>query len=205
MEFFHGLDSFTKPVIKICINHRRKVVLMSNIKQLAARTVLGLALFVTFAANANAQKIGVIDSRQVLEALPETQAANAKVQALQKMWQDSLVLMQTALQNKADGYKKILDTMNPESKEKANAELTSLNDALLKYRDAKFGQDGELAHQQQIILQPIFDRTKEAIALFAKRDKFVLIVDKNAVLNADGAVDLTQKMIEYLKSGKSGK
>ena len=171
-------------------------------KQLTVRAFAALALIMGLNITAHAQKIAVLDSREVLSTMPETQTANARIQALQKSWQDSLQLMSTAMQAKADAYKKVLDTMTPERKEAANQELAGMQDQWNKYRDSKFGQDGELAHQQQTILQPIFDKVKYAISAIVKKDKYVLVLDKNSVLNSDGAIDITQKLTDYLKNGK---
>ncbi len=167
----------------------------------SALAVLALVMGLNI-SSANAQKIAVLDSREVLSSMPETAIANQRIQGLQKIWQDSLQLMQTAMQSKADAYKKVLDTMTPERKEAANQELAQMQDQALKYRDSKFGQDGELAHQQQLILQPIFDKTKLAIAAIVKRDKYIIVLDKTSVLNSDNAIDITQKLIDYLKAGK---
>ncbi len=171
-------------------------------KQLTVRALAVLAMMMALNITAHAQKIAVIDSREVLSSMPETQTANARIQAIQKSWQDSLQMMQVAMQSKADTYKKVLDTMTPERKDAANQELAGMQDQMIKFRDSKFGQDGELAHDQQTILQPIFDKVKLAISAIVKKDKYVLVLDKNSVLNSDGAIDITQKLTDYLKSGK---
>jgi outer membrane protein len=171
-------------------------------KQLTLRALAAFALIMGVSISAQAQKIAVLDSREVLSSLPETQVANTRIQAIQKSWEDSLQMMQVAMQSKADAYKKVLDTMTPERKEQANQELAGMQDQMLKYRDAKFSQNGELAQQQQSILQPIFDKTKYAIAALVKKEKYTIVMDKNSVLNSDGAIDITQKLIQYLKTGK---
>jgi len=166
-----------------------------------ALAVLALLAGITV-SNGFAQKIAVLDSREVLSSMPESQTASAQVQALQKKWQDSLQLMQTQLQAKADAYKKILDQMTQEKKDAVNQELAQGQDALIRYRDEKFGQDGELTKQQGIILQPIFDKVNAALSALVKKEKYTIVFDKKAVLNSDGAIDITQKLIDALKAGK---
>jgi outer membrane protein len=167
-------------------------------------TILVAVLAVTgVATSAFAQKIGVIDTKTVLESMPEVAAANQKLQAMQKNWQDSLQLMQTAMQSKADAYKKVLDSMTPERKDQANAELMQMNDAMMKFKDQKFGQTGDLAQAQQTMFAPIFDKIKAVIATIGKKDKLAVVLDKTATFYSEGAEDISLKAIDELKAANS--
>lgn len=175
---------------------------MVTFKKLASAAAVALCVFC--GQNASAQKIAVIDSREVLSALPAAVAANQQIQALTKAYTDSLQNMQTTMQAKAEAYQKVLDTMSPEAKQRAQADMTSMQENYMKFRDAKFGQDGDLARQQASLLKPIVDKTTEAISAIAKRDKYAAVLDKanGTVVFSDATIDITQKLVDYMKNGK---
>jgi Skp family chaperone for outer membrane proteins len=64
-------------------------------KNLAQRALGLLAIMAVTVGAANAQKVAVIDTRTVLGAMPEAQAANSRLEATRKIWQDSLQTMET--------------------------------------------------------------------------------------------------------------
>ncbi len=163
--------------------------------------VMAIMMFVS--TNAQAQmKIGVIDTRTVLSGLPEAQAAQAKIEASKKMWEDSLTTIRVQYQAKSDAYSKIADTMSPEMKRKASEELQGMQDTFNKFRDSKLGQDGELTQMSQNTLKPIFDKVQAQIAAFAKKEKLTVVFDKTSTLFVEPGTDMTDKFSAFLKGAK---
>ena len=153
-------------------------------------------------ADAQAQKIAIIDSRQVLEAYPEYIAAVQKIQGIQKMWEDSLQTMSTVFKTKYETYQSMVEQMTPEKKKQVEAELSALQESATKFQTAKFGQQGELAQQQAAIGGPLFEKVRALVGNYAKREKFTLVLDKSAAIYVDGASDVTDKVVTYIKTAK---
>jgi outer membrane protein len=172
-------------------------------KNLAQRVLGFLAVVALTAGAANAQKVAVIDSKVILAAMPEAQAANTRLEAARKIWQDSLQTMETVFQTKADTYQKMGDNVTPDFKKKSQEELQTLQQTAIAYNQAKFGQQGELAQLQAQLVEPIMTKLKNAIDTYGKKEKLTVILDKTATIYVDGASDITSKFQDYLKSTAS--
>jgi outer membrane protein len=176
---------------------------MFQMKNLAIAALAVFGFVGSFSTtDASAQKIAVVNRLQVISEMPEAQSANQKLQVMQKAWTDSLQMMQTAIQAKLEGYQKIMDTMSPEAKQRAQVELNTQQESMTRFQNVKFGQEGEFAQQRVAMFEPIVSKTDAAIAALAKRDKFTIVLDKSAVVYVEGAQDITAKVVEYMKNGK---
>ena len=192
-----------EPVIETNNIHTPSFSKEFTMKNLAQRALGLLAVVALTAGAANAQKVAVIDTRTVLAAMPEAQAANSRLEAARKMWTDSLQTMETVLQTKADTYQKMGDNVTADFKKKAQDELQTLQQSAMAYNQAKFGQQGELAQMQSQLVEPIMTKLKSAIDAYGKKEKYTLIIDKSAAIYVDNASDITTKFQDYLKSTAS--
>jgi outer membrane protein len=170
-------------------------------KKFALSAFAALMMLLSAGTDAQAQKVGVIDSRQVLEAYPEYIAAVNRIQGIQKLWEDSLTMMSTQFKTKLETYQSVLDQLSPEKKKSAEAELGALQETAQKFQQAKFGQNGELAQQQQQIAAPLFEKVRALVAQYAKREKYTMILDKSAAIYVDAGNDVTDKVAAFVKTG----
>ncbi len=167
-----------------------------------ALSVFAAVMMLLSSADAQAQKIAIIDSRQVLEAYPEYVAAVQKIQTIQKVWEDSLQMMSTVFKTKYETYQSMVEQMTPEKKKAVEAELSALQESATKFQTTKFGQQGELAQQQAAIGGPLFEKVRTLVGTYAKKEKFTLVLDKSAAIYVDGAADVTDKVVTYIKTAK---
>jgi outer membrane protein len=173
----------------------------STMRKLAQRMALAAVMaFGLSTSAAHAQKIGVVDINTVVTAMPEYIAANQKIEAQRKIYMDTLQAMQTHYQAAVDTYQKLGETASADFKKKESADLDSQQATFNKFRDDKFGQQGELASMQANLMKPITDKLQNALASFAKKEKLTLILPKTATVYADPAEDATLKFQEYLKA-----
>lgn len=171
-------------------------------KKIALSVFAAVVMLLSSGADAQAQKIAIIDSRQVLEAYPEYIAAVQRIQGIQKIWEDSLTMMSTQFKTKMETYQSVLDQLSPEKKKSAEAELTAMQEAAIKFQNAKFGQQGELAQQQAAIGGPLFEKVRALVAQYAKKEKYTLVLDKSTVVYSEGAADVTEKVVTYVRTAK---
>ena len=152
---------------------------------------------------AHAQKIGVVDINTVVTAMPEYQAANQKIETLRKAYMDTLQTMQTEYQTKVQTYQKIGATASADFKKKEAADLDSLQSSFNAFRDAKFGNKGELAQLQANLMKPITDKLQNTLASYAKKERLAVILPKTATVYVEPAQDYTLKFQDYLKAQAS--
>ncbi|MBP1647355.1 MAG: outer rane chaperone Skp (OmpH) [Bacteroidetes bacterium] len=164
-----------------------------------------LALF-GVAGQAQAQKIGYVNSTKIFQEYPAALDAQKKIDAIGRPFQDSLEAMQKDLQARYEDYQKKESMMNDASKRTEQQKLVEMERRANEYRVEKFGQDGELARQTEKIINPIREKIKSAIASVAKEEKYSFVFDKTeqiqVLLYGDPNQDITFKVIDKLKRGK---
>ena len=163
-------------------------------------TVVAFLALGLFSGSVRAQKIAVVDVNAVVAAMPEYIAAQKRLDEMKAIYSDTIKMMQNTYAAKMDAYSKVGETATPEFKKKSQDDLAGVNDQFLKYRDSKFGQEGELAVLNLQLLKPIQDKLTTTLASYAKKEKLTAIFPKTATVYVDPALDLTTKFQDYLKA-----
>jgi outer membrane protein len=181
-------------------NNKRIMTKLAH--SITLRTIVcfaALTAFGFFAGPVQAQKAyGVVDVNAVVTAMPEYIAANQKIEAQRKVYMDSITTMQTSYQAKVDAYSKVGESATPEFKKKSAADLDELQQVFNKFREDKFGQEGELAKLQAQLMKPITDKIQNMLESFRKKEKVSLILPRTAVIALDPELDLTAKFQAYM-------
>lgn len=155
-------------------------------------------LFLTIVAT-NAQKIGYINSQEILASLPEVKQANSDIEVMKTMFQKKGEDMVKELQAKYQDLQK-----KQQSGELAPVEIEKQS-ALLKLEEAKLGEF-EKSSQDKIyakteeLLKPIQDRVNKAIKDVATENGFLYIFDSGmgVILYSDPASDATKMVKDKL-------
>jgi outer membrane protein len=154
-----------------------------------------ILVFITIVStfSLNAQKVGYINSQEILTSLPEVKQANSDIDVMKGMFQKKGEEMVKELQIKYQDLqqKQAGGTLAPIEIEKQAAAL--------KAEEAKVGEF-EQSSQQKImekseeLLKPIQDRVNKAIKDVATENGFLYIFDSGmgVVLYADPAADATK-------------
>jgi outer membrane protein len=172
-------------------------------QRIAVSTIAAaFAAFGLFAAPAQAQKgIGIVDVNAIVTAMPEYIAANQKIEAQRKIYMDTITAMQATFKEKQDKYSKAASSATDDYKAKAQADLDNLNQQFNTFREAKFGQEGELAKMQADLMKPITDKIQNTLEAFRKKEHLSLILPRTAVIALDTTeLDQTSKFQDYLKA-----
>ncbi|MBI5471128.1 MAG: OmpH family outer membrane protein [Ignavibacteriae bacterium] len=168
-------------------------------------SILAVVALMIGAANAQ-QKIAYVNSTKIFQEVPEAQDAQKRLEALAKPVQDEIEKQEKAIQDKVDEYKKKESLLNDAAKKTAQQEIYDLDQKLREYKLQKLGQDGELAKQQDRILNPIKEKILKAIEVVAKAEKYTFVFDQTesvrVLLYGDPKEDLTNRVIDRLKRGK---
>jgi outer membrane protein len=175
------------------------------VKKILIPAIVLLVLFAVV-AQAQTQKIGYVNSTKIFQEYPAALDAQKKIDAIGRPFQDSLEAMQKDLQSRYEDYQKKEGMMNDATKKTEQQKLVEMERRANEYRQEKFGQDGELAHQTEKIINPIREKIKSAIGVVAKEEKYSFVFDKTeqiqVLLYGDPNQDITYKVIDKLKRGK---
>lgn len=166
--------------------------------------IIALVLLIASVAFPQA-KIGWINSRTIMDKLPEAQEAQRQLDALVTDWQNELAKMQNEWQKKFAEYDKKKLILTDQMKSDTERELQDLDRKISEYRNRKFGQNGELFQKQNELMKPVQDKIYKAIQDVAKEESYDYIFDKSGeilLMFTNEKFDLTLTVLEKIKTFK---
>lgn len=151
-------------------------------------SVLLLGSAQVYAQDATAN-IAVVNVQQVFQQSPKIAELNKKLQSQFKPRQDKLVAAQKNLQDELDKFKKEAPTMSQKDKDNLQKKIVDDQSALAKDASA-FQQD--LAKEQGKVMKGVLADLNEIISSIAKKNKYTLVLDSQAVIYAVESTDITK-------------
>lgn len=147
-------------------------------------------------------KIGYVDSDTIMKQLPEAQDTQKKLDAIIKEWQEELSKMEADWKARYDDYEKRKLILSEQKRIEIEKELVQIEDQISKYRQDKFGVQGELFRKQEELMKPIQNRIFNVIQEVAKENEYDFIFDRSGdliFLFAKEEYDVTKLVLEKLK------
>lgn len=141
------------------------------------KLILSLAILLTVSTAFAQQKIGYINSDELLVSMPEAKKADAEISAYAKTFQDQLSSMQKELETKYKAYEASVKTMTDATKEVKQKEL---NDLQNRIQSTQQSAEEKIATKRQELLKPITEKADAAIQAVAKEKGYSYIFDANA-------------------------
>jgi len=135
-------------------------------------------------------KIGHINSQDLLQAMPENDSAQAKLEKAVKELQSQLEAMQAELNNKYQDYISKKDTYSDLIKQTKEADLQQMNQRIQQFQQSA---EQEVQKQRTEIFKPVLDKANKAIAEIAKANGFTYILDLSAgtvIYHSDNSIDI---------------
>jgi outer membrane protein len=160
--------------------------------------VAGL-LAVSAPLTAQTAKIGYIDTRKVIQEAPGAADARTTMEREVQALQTQLNAMEDSLKAMYTDYQQRQLVMSTDAKQKREQEITTKNQAF-QQRAQELQQQAQ--RRQQELMQPIMAKVEEIIGDVRKTEGFAIVFDiaSEAIVSADPALDLTQKVIDRLKA-----
>ena len=138
---------------------------------------------------ATAQKIGHINSQEIMAIMPETKQMGAKLDSLQTSYENQLANMQEEFNKKLTEFQQQQATMTAGVKEFRQQELAEMEQRMQMFYQTV---QKDLQAKQVEYLQPVQNKLLEAINKVAAAQGCTYVVDRATVLyvGAD-ALDIT--------------
>ncbi|MBN2090361.1 OmpH family outer membrane protein [candidate division KSB1 bacterium] len=149
-------------------------------------------------------KIAYINSEKIKAEYREAQDADKKLQDYNAQWEKEAIEKQREienLQNQLDAQSLLL---SEEKKREKYDELQKLSQDFERFKEQKWGQQGEIFRRQEEIWKPIYDKIFAAINKIAEDDDYDIIFDSamTVFLFIDPKrPDLTAQIVEELNKG----
>lgn len=151
---------------------------------------LVLVLFPTLMMSAqNQQKIGVVDTQNILMAMPETKAMQTELDALMKKYENTLVEMQKEYQTKFEEFVAQQDKMVESIKTRKQQEIEDLAKRIQELNNVA---QQDVQKKQAELFTPIQTKVRDAINKVGAENGFAYLMDASQMIYmGTAAVDAT--------------
>ncbi len=159
-----------------------------------------LALVFTLGA-VQAQRYAVIDSKYILEKMPEYKEAQGKLDQFSQLWQQEIDAKQAALDKMYKDYDAEQIMLPDALKKKREDELYNKEKEMRDLQKRRFGFEGDLFKKRQELIKPIQDKVYTAIQKLAVEKSYDFILDKSegiTVIFADPKLDRSEDVLRIL-------
>ena len=148
-----------------------------------------------------AQRYAVIDSKYILEKLPEYKAAQQKLDQFSQQWQQEIDKKSAALDKMYKDYDAEQVMLSDDLKKKREDELFNNDKELKDLQRKRFGYEGDIFKKRQELIKPIQDRVYNAVQKLAVLKLYDFILDKSegiTVIFADPKLDRSDDVLKEL-------
>mgnify|MGYP001166031944 FL=1 len=157
------------------------------------------SLFATMAANA--QRYAVIDSKYILDKIPEYKEAQTRLDQFSDLWQKEIEQKQAAVDKMYKDYDAEQVMLPDNLKKKREDEIYNKEKELRDLQRKRFGFEGDLFKKRQELIKPIQDRVYNAVQKLAVDKQYDFILDKSegiTVIFADPKLDKSDEVLKNL-------
>ncbi len=171
------------------------------------RPLLALVLLVPLSANA--QKIAFVDTKYILEQMPDYGAAQAELDHQSGAWQKEIDERWSQIKRMRDAYNAEAILLTEDMKTSRLEEMSKKETEARELQKKRFGVEGDLFKKRQELIQPIQDRLFQAVTEVAGTS-YTAIFDTggpgNNVMFANPKLDKSDAVLKKLgiKPGKAG-
>lgn len=143
---------------------------------MSKQLILSIAFLFTTAFSFAQQKIGYINSEELILSMPEAKKADAEISAYAKTFQDQLVTMQKELETKYKAYEAGAKSM---SEAMIDVKQKELQDLQGRIQSTQQSAEEKVAAKRQELLKPITEKADKAIQDVAKEKGYTYILDSS--------------------------
>ena len=165
------------------------------------RLIFIVSSFLLTSLTMSAQRYDVIDSKYILEKMPEYKLAQTKLDQFSIQWQQEVDQKQVLLDKMYKDYDAEQVMLSDELKKKREDELYNKEKELRDLQKKHFGFEGDLFRKRQELIKPIQDKVYNAVQKMAVERSFDFILDKSegiTVIFADPKLDRSEEVLRNL-------
>jgi len=160
--------------------------------------VFGFLITALFGA---AQKYAVVDTRYILDKMPEYRTAQQQLDVMAATWQKQIDSMQTALDRLYREFDAEQVMLTAELKKRKEDQLFNKEKELRDLQRKRFGFEGDLFRKRQELVKPVQDKVYNAIQKLAASRGYDFVLDKSegiTIIFADPKLDKSEEVLREL-------
>ena len=160
-------------------------------------------LIVTGTLSAVAQRYCIIDSKYILEKVPDYTQAQSMLDALSKNWQTEIDARMQDVDRLYKSYQAERAMLSDEMRKKREDEIVAKEKAAKDLQKQRFGYEGDLFRKRQEMVKPIQDKVYNAVQKLAQQKGYDLVLDKAGgvtLFYADPKLDRSDDVLKLISA-----
>jgi outer membrane protein len=160
--------------------------------------VFGFLITALFGA---AQKYAVVDTRYILDKMPEYRTAQQQLDVMAATWQKQIDSMQSSLDRLYREFDAEQVMLTAELKKRKEDQLFNKEKELRDLQRKRFGFEGDLFRKRQELVKPVQDKVYNAIQKLAASRGYDFVLDKSegiTIIFADPKLDKSEEVLREL-------
>ncbi len=162
---------------------------------------IAVVLLMSVLATKAQQRYAIIDTKYILERIPEYKDADKKLQLIGDQWQKEIDAKQAQLDKMYKNYEAEQFMLTEELKKKREDELFMREKEIRDLQKKRFGYEGDLFKERQRLVKPVQDRVYNAVQKIAVARAYDFVLDKSegiTVIFADPKLDKSDEVLKEM-------
>jgi outer membrane protein len=154
-----------------------------------------------FSLTLPAQKFGYVDTKYILNHVPDYAAAQQQINKLSSDWQQEIEDKYSAVEKMEKAYQAEKILLTDEMRQKREADIEAKRQEAKEMQKSKFGVEGELFKTREELIKPIQDQIYEAIKDISSQSGLMVVFDKanhSNMLYTNPKHDISDKVIKKM-------
>jgi outer membrane protein len=165
------------------------------------RLFFTVCIFALTAAAVQAQRYAIVDTKYILDKMPDYKEAQSKLDQFSEQWQKEIDVKQAALDKMYKDYEAEQVMLSEDLRKKREDEIFVREKEVRDLQRKRFGFEGDLFKKRQELVKPIQDKVYTAIQKIAVARMYDFILDKSegiTVIFADPKLDKSEDVLKEL-------
>jgi outer membrane protein len=160
-----------------------------------------LAFSICFATYSNAQRYAIIDTKYILDKLPDYKSAQKNLDEVAAGWQKEIDNLQQELNKSYKDFQAEEVMLSDDLRKKRENQLFEKEKVLRDMQRQRFGFEGDLFKRRQELIKPVQDKVYNAVQKIAVQRGYDFILDKSegiTVIFADPKLEKSEDVLREL-------
>lgn len=148
-----------------------------------------------------AQKYCVIDTKYILESVPDYKEAQKKIDAIADQWQKEIDAKFQEVDRLYKSYQAESVMLTDELKRKREDDIIAKEKVAKDLQKQRFGYEGDLFKKREELVKPIQDKIYNAVQKLAASRMYDFVLDKSqgiTVIFSDPKLDKSEEILKSL-------
>lgn len=156
---------------------------------------------IVLSATVSAQRYAIIDTKYILDKMPEYKDADKRLGETSGQWQKEIDDKQAQLNQMYRNYDAEQVMLSDDLKKKREDQLFNAEKEIRDLQKKRFGFEGDLFKERQKLVKPVQDKVYNAIQKMAVNRGYDFVLDKSegiTVIFADPKLDKSEEVLKEL-------